>query len=332
MIKILACGFVVTDIIAVDLPKFPDPGELVYAPLGIKLWIGGHPANLSINLRQLGVKKGEVAIVAAIGPDILGNFVRRFLRSKGVMSFLQKVGDAETGKTLVLILKGKDRGFIVDPGADLHLSYDHVVDVVKKLRPKVFYLACGILGEFDFKVGDLLKLCYEHGSLTMLDVVRPHGKDWNFINSALKHVDIMHSNVDELRGLSGKEGKEGLRYMAEKGVKLPIVSDGASGLTAFFKGKYIHQPAFKVDVVDSTGAGDALCAGIIKRLLEYIDSGKSLEDLSLEEVSETLLYGQAAGAACVEAIGTTAGVIAKRVKYLLKTQGGEILSKTLIES
>lgn len=332
MVKVLLCGFVVTDMIAADLPKLPDPGEHVYAPRGIKLWIGGHPANISIDLRQLGAREGEVAITAAIGSDILGDFVEGFLRSKGVTCFLQRVRDVETGKTFVLVLRGRDRGFIGDPGANLHLSYDHVVDTIERFQPKIFYLACGILGDFDFMVRDLLKLCHEYGILTMLDVVRPLGKDWNFIDPALGYADITHSNVEELRGLSGRDDlKEGLLYMAEKGVKLPIVSDGASGLTALFKRKYIHQPAFRVSVMDPTGAGDALCAGIIKKFMEYINSGKSLEDLDLEDLSQILLYGQAAGAACVEAIGTTAGVTAKRVEYLLETQGRELIARTLIE-
>lgn len=321
------------DMIAADLPKLPDPGEHVYAPRGIKLWIGGHPANISIDLRQLGAGEGEVAIAAAIGPDILGDFVEEFLRSKGVICFLQRVGGAETGRTFVLVVRGKDRGFIGDPGANLYLDYDHVVDAIEKFQPEIFYLACGILGDFDFRVRDLLKLCRENGILTMLDVVRPLGKDWSFIDPALGYADITHSNVEELRGLSGREDvREGLRYMAEKGVKLPIVSDGASGLMALFRGKYIRQPAFRVSVVDPTGAGDALCAGIIKKLMEYMDSGRSLDDLDIGEISQMLLYGQAAGAACVEAIGTTAGVTAERVKRLLEAQGGELLARTLIET
>lgn len=331
MVKVLTCGFVVTDIIAVDLPKFPAPGDHVFAPHGIRLWIGGHPANISVDLRQLGMGEGEVAVAAAIGPDILGDFIEGFLRSKGVITFLQRVNEVETGKALVLVLRGRDRGFIADPGANSRLSHEHVIEVVEKLRPKIFYLACGILGEFDFKVSDIFKLCHEYGALTMLDVVKPFGKGWNFIEPALKYVDITHSNVEELRGLSGEGGKKGLLHMAKKGVKLPIVSDGPSGLTALFRGKYIRQPAFRVDVVDPTGAGDALCAGIIRKLIEHLTPGGTLEDLGFDEILEILLYGQAAGAACVGAIGTTAGVTAEKVEHLLRDQGMDVLSRTSIE-
>ena len=51
-----------------------------------------------------------------------------------------------------------------------------------------------------------------------------------------------------------------------------------------------------------------------------------------DELIETLLFAQAAGAACVESIGTTTGVSLKRVEELLKSQGEHVLSLTQIKS
>lgn len=330
--KVLACGFVVVDILAAGLPKLPEPGELLFAPRGVKFWIGGHPANLSVDLRQLGMGEGEVGAVLPIGRDFLGDFVEGFLTSKGVECFFQRVGGAGTGRTIVLVVEGKDRSFIGDPGANFHLSFEHVVGVVERARPRILYLACGILGGFDYKIRELFELCKGRGALTILDVVKPHGKEWSFIHPALPYVDVMHSNVDELRGITGcGDVRDGLRFLAGKGVKLPVASDGPSGLTALFKGSFITQPAFKAEVVDPTGAGDALCAGIAKKLSDALDAGKSLEELSLEEAAEVLMYGQAAGAACVEAVGTTAGVTLERVEKILREQGERVRAETTVE-
>ncbi|MBO3757627.1 MAG: hypothetical protein JTT14_00745, partial [Candidatus Brockarchaeota archaeon] len=76
MVEVLTSGFIVADIIAADLPKIADPGRLIFAPRGIKLTIGGHPCNVSIDLIQLGLEKGSVGIVGAIGKDVFGSFVR----------------------------------------------------------------------------------------------------------------------------------------------------------------------------------------------------------------------------------------------------------------
>jgi len=54
--------------------------------------------------------------------------------------------------------------------------------------------------------------------------------------------------------------------------------------------------------------------------------------LKHDELIETLLFAQAAGAACVESIGTTTGVSLKRVEELLKSQGEHVLSLTQIKS
>ncbi|MEM1728067.1 MAG: hypothetical protein QW662_06640, partial [Nitrososphaerota archaeon] len=70
--------------------------------------------------------------------------------------------------------------------------------------------------------------------------------------------------------------------------------------------------------------------GIIFKLSETLPR-KRFEEISLEDVLELLLFGQAAGAACVEKIGTTPGVTAERVRSLIEEQGERIRRSTLIE-
>ena len=331
-VDILTAGFIVVDIIAAGLSKIPIPGELIFAPLGIRLRIGGHPANVSIDLMQMNLEKGKVGTVGAVGDDFLKDFVKNILESKGLLTYLQEVKGVETGKTVILVVKGEDRRYINEPGANLSLSFDHVSSILRKVKPKIFYIASGLLGDFDFRVWELVKFCKENGIITMIDLVKPIGKDWNYIHPALKYSDIMHCNVLELRGVSGKaDVKDGLRWLVERGVGIPIISDGENGVFSIFKEAYIRQPAFKVKVVDPTGAGDALCAGILFKVYELLKSGKTLADLSVDEVAKILLYGQAAGAACIGMIGTTPGVTSERINGILDEQGEKVLSMTLIE-
>jgi sugar/nucleoside kinase (ribokinase family) len=85
------------------------------------------------------------------------------------------------------------------------------------------------------------------------------------------------------------------------------------------------MPAFEVKAIDETGAGDALCAGLIHSLLNL----KSPSEASLIEFTHALLFGQAAGAACVTAPGATTAVTTKNVKQLIKEQGERILASSL---
>jgi len=331
-VDILTTGFIVVDVIAAGLSKIPAPGDLVFAPLGVRLRIGGHPANISIDLMQMNIKEGKVGVVGAVGDDFLKDFVRNILESKGLFTYLQEVKGMETGKTVILVVRGEDRRYINEPGANLSLSFEHVSSVLKRVKPKIFYIASGLLGDFDFRVWELVKFCKENGIITIIDLVKPEGKDWNYIYPALNYSDIMHCNILELKGLSRKMNvKDGLRWLVEKGVRIPIISDGGRGVFSIFKETYIRQPAFKVKAVDPTGAGDALCAGIIFKIYDLLRSGKTLEDLSVDEVVKILLYGQAAGAACIGMIGATPGVTFERINGILDEQGEKVLSMTSVK-
>ncbi|MEM3561485.1 MAG: carbohydrate kinase family protein, partial [Nitrososphaerota archaeon] len=159
MTKIMTTGFVFVDILATELPMIPGPGEHVLAPPGIKIWIGGHPANVAVDLRQLGLRRGEVRTALAVGDDIFGDFVQKFLRSKGVSCRLQRVKNTSTGISLILVIKGKDKAIVGNHGANHFLDYDHVMQSLKDFNPEILYVASGILGEFDLKLKELLEHC-----------------------------------------------------------------------------------------------------------------------------------------------------------------------------
>jgi len=330
--KIMTTGFVVTDILATELPRLPGPGEGVIVPPGIKVSLGGHPANVSVDLRQLGLKKGEVRTALAVGDDMFGDFVQKFLRSRGVTGRLQRVTGASTGISLVLVVKGQDKAIVGQFGANLYLDFNYVMSALRASKPKILYVASGILGEFDLKLKDLLEYCFRNRIHTVVDLARPYGKEWNYSHPALPYMSVLHSNVQELQGITGQIGqKDGLKWLVERGVKFPIVSDGKHGSMILFKDKLIKQPAFDVNVIDPTGAGDAMCAGTARKLLDIVEDGRSIEELNIQEAKEILLFAQAAGAACVEEIGTTTGVTTEHVNRILKEQGERILSRTTVE-
>ena len=69
--------------------------------------------------------------------------------------------------------------------------------------------------------------------------------------------------------------------------------------------KYLHQPVFEVEVVDSTELATRSALGLIKFIASRRLSKDRFANPSMEEHSEILLFSQATGAACVEGIGTT---------------------------
>lgn len=95
-------GILVLDIIAADLPKISDAGELTFTDRGIEVHMGGHAANVAVDLRKLGLKKGEVSTVGPVGEDIFGDFLENELAKHGIITRLQRVREVGTQRTSCL--------------------------------------------------------------------------------------------------------------------------------------------------------------------------------------------------------------------------------------
>ena len=325
---VTCAGILVVDIIAAHLPKVPDPGELVYAPKGIEIHNGGHASNVSIDLRKLRVPEGEVSSVGAVGEDVFGDYLKNVLESHGIVVHLEKIADANTSIDLILVVSGEDRRFHVDVGANWYLKPEHVSSILKKEKPLIFYVGgVGLTGRLDEGLAKILETAKHLGCITFIDPVTPYNRGWDFIISPMKWTDIFHCNRNEAKSITGKANpQEAAKVLTDKGAKLVIISLGEKGLIAKTRDAFFEMPAFKVPVIDPTGAGDALCAGIIKGLLEATERKRcELTELSSDELAQILLKGQAAGAACVTKVGTSTAVTEENVNKILEEQGEQIL-------
>ena len=330
---VTCAGILVSDIITANLPRISDPGGVTYAPSGIKLCIGGHSANVSIDLIKLGLPKGEVSSVGAVGEDFFGDFMENELKKHHVITHLQRVREARTSMNLILVVKGQDRRFHIDVGANYWLTPDHVQAILKEEKPLIFYVgATGLLGKFDEQLVDTLQKAKKLNCITFVDPIAPHKHGWNTLLSALKWTDILHcNNIEALNMTNNKELKEAMETFMKEGVNLAVITMGEHGLVAKTKKFRLTMPAFKVPTIDPTGAGDAFCAGMVYRLVQMMRH-KKLEMLKMPigDLTSVLLEGEAAGAACVTDVGTITAVTRENVDKLLKEQGSTILKHTLI--
>ena len=332
VLKVLAGGFLVADIVVADLERIASPGELVYAPRGIVLSIGGHPANVSVDLVKLGVEPDSVGVCGAVGNDFFGDFIVKTLEGYGLKLFIERV-PASTNKNVILVVKGEDRRFHVELGASNLLKPETLVELAERERPDVFYLASGITDLVDARIGEVFERAARVSRITFSDSVQPHKKGWSYILPAFSHVAVFHCNESEAKGLTGAADLEGaLRRLLGWGVKLALVTMGERGAVAANKRWVVEQPAVKVAVIDPTGAGDAFCAGVIWKLLKLGFSASELSEVSGEELAALLLYGQAAGASACAAPGTTEGVSRSKVEELVERQGSPLLRETKIRS
>ncbi len=326
MTLVFLAGIAVVDIIATDLPGVPSAGELIFTPKHIELHVGGHTCNVSSDLVQMGLKPSEITMVIPVGPegDVFADFIVKELEKRGLKPYLQRT-DKPTSKTMVIVVKGEDRRFINDPGANLAFDPDEVIKLFEEEGGVVFYVgATGILGRFDDKLPEVCKKAKKKGYITFVDPVTPYRKGWNHLISSMENIDVFHCNDMEAKQMTGmKDVKEAIRWMLNRGVKLAIVTMGEKGLLAGFKENTVFVPAFKVEVVDPTGAGDAFCAGVIHSLVTKPLLGrvkKGLEQLEVEDVVEILVKASAWGAACCMGVGTTSAVKPEVVSRVLSSE------------
>ena len=312
------------DIVAADLPRISEPGELVYAPGGIELHVGGHAANVAIDLSKLG--QTGVAAAGGVGEDPLGAFIVTELEGQGVEVHAETPAGFHTAKNLALIVKGEDRRFHAELSANTMLSPGHVLRAIEETRPKAFYQGTvGGMRLIDGRLDEVLGGARGLGCVTAVDVVMPYEGGWRRLEETLPIVDVFHCNEREGAAFTGEDDPiAASECILRMGVGLCLITMGPWGLVAANMEARLRMPAFKVDAVDPTGAGDAFCAGVISAILESGMDRDGLARAPGDALRRILLDGAAAGAACVSAPGATTAVSREAVDILLAEQGDRV--------
>lgn len=308
---ILLSGFLLVDFSAVNLMMLPLPGELLYATIGMNP--GGHPDNVALTLARLGHDGKDVTVFGTVGRDELGDLIEHRLASFGISSRLKRT-EGSTGVTLALSVRGRDRSFIADPGANASFDADALEALLRELKPDIFYMASGALGEADGRVAEVLALAKREGSMTFGDLVRRRDGDWGFAFQQLTYLDVFHVNASEAADMTGAGPEDAARALSRAGAGLAVVTK-EDGLSASWDGgrQSLTQAGFRVEeVLDTTGAGDAFVAGLIEKV-----SKEGLPS-TREEIEEQLLFAQAVAAVKVSGVSTTAISSAAVEKMLQK--------------
>ncbi len=318
---VLVSGIAVVDLIASGLVRIAEPGELRFC--AVRPTIGGHACNVSVDLVRLGLKPSQLRAVFPVGRDVFGDFVAGRLAARGVKAVPVLAREAATSLDLILVARGEDRRYHVDPGANLEMTAAPVMALLRKERPRIFYTGgAGLLGGYDRGLAAVLRQARALGALTFVDAVSPYGGSWAFLRRALPFTDIFHCNADEALSLVGlRDAARAAEAIRRLGVRHVLVTLGGRGAVAAVAGGLLRIPAFRIKVVDPTGAGDAFSAGIILKTYERLRRGRTADGLTADEWGEILLYASACGAVCATGVGTTTAVRARAVEALMKARG-----------
>jgi sugar/nucleoside kinase (ribokinase family) len=296
---VVCAGLVVADHVCPPIDHLPRAGELI-AVGELVLNIGGGAANTAADLARLGV---GASVCARVGDDFFGRFATETLRSHEIDTQWLTVDDRlPTSQTLIVNVRGEDRRFIHCVGANAgFVAAD--LDAPLERAPRVLHIGYFlILPKLD--AGELaarFARARQAGTMTLLDVATPGpGNYLEPLKVVLPHTDVFVPNSDEAELiLREPDPVRQARAFRAMGARRVVITRGALGAVSISDSLCVQLGSYRVPFVDGSGGGDAFNAGYIVGLLE----GRSELDC--------LKLASAAGASCVRAVGTTAGVFTR---------------------
>jgi sugar/nucleoside kinase (ribokinase family) len=295
-IEVLCVGIAVADVMAKPIDDIPDWDRLSTFD-HIEHHIGGCAVNTGVDLVRLGV---PVGVSACIGRDGAGAFVRQSLIEAGVdASGLVETTEAATSYTFVMIGSDGRRRYLHHVGANAYFTESQVpADLIARAR--VLHMGGSLLmpamdGE---PTARLLERARKLSVVTSMDTAyNPNVDSRALTEPCLPHLDIFMPSVEEAGAVTGESEPESmLDRLAAHGVPTLGVTLGAEGCLIRAGGQTRRFPAYKVEVVDGSGAGDAFMAGFLYGVLQGW------------EIDRTARFANATAAHCIQAIGCSAGV------------------------
>jgi sugar/nucleoside kinase (ribokinase family) len=290
--RVLVVGELNVDIIAVGIQPVPVMGAEVIAK-DCQLTLGSASAIFSVGMSRLG---SRVTFVSKVGADTLGDFCLKALESEGISTaHVRRRRTEKTGVTISLSA-ARDRALITYPGAIATLTaQDFDTSLMKRhqhMHLTSYYLQHGLRPA----IPDLFKKAKAEGLTTSFDPNSDPTSSWsNEINKVLRNTDILFVNEREATELTGVKKKTDALKSLGRLVPCAVIKLGRKGAAAIHNGRLVKHPGFKVDAVDTTGAGDSFDAGFVSAYL----LGASIEDC--------LRNGNACGALSTQRAGGTAG-------------------------
>lgn len=261
---------------------------------------GGAPCNVLAMLAKLGHR---TAFVGKVGADVFGRRLRQVVTDAGIDTS-GLVEDQQVNTTLAFVHTfedgDRDFSFYRNPGADMMLT---AADVKEELLTdcRIFHFgSLSMTAEGCRKATEVsVARAKQAGALISFD---PNLREplWDSLETAKERIlygltqcDILKISDNEIEWLTGeKDYKKSAAILKERyRIPLILVSLGKNGSMAFSDGTFAQMPGYRVNTIETTGAGDTFCACVLHYILE-----NGYRAYSEEELTELLRFANGAAA------------------------------------
>jgi sugar/nucleoside kinase (ribokinase family) len=293
--RVACVGTYIVDVLGRPVSELPR-GQVSSRLEEIRLTAAGTAGGTSVDLARMGA---EVIALGAIGRDNIGAFLMSVLLAEGVdPSALVRKGGVQTSATILPIHPDGSRPAWHVPGANARFTLEDVAWDALSTCDAVHLGGLTALPGIDGEpAGQILAYARDHDALTTADFLGVRGEaTLERLAHCLPHVDILMPNEAEALAVAGDDdvstAAERLRSLGAGSV---IVKRGAEGCLILDDQGERSLPAHDAPVVDTTGCGDAFCAGVIVA---------SCAGWSIDEAAR---LGCATGALNMRGLGSDAG-------------------------
>jgi len=290
-------GLYILDVLGRPVTKIPDRGNVEFID-EIRLTVAGTAGGTVVDAAKLGLK---CLAVGAVGDDEKADFVIATLQKFGIdASAMQRLKGIPTSATILNVRPNGDRPALHVRGASDHFdvaptAYDQIFDA-----PIVHLGGTGLLKKLDGAPSRvLLQEAKKRGKTVTFDLIAANADTIKIVKPLLPYIDYFMPSIEEAKDMSGRDTAEDCaRFYLDQGATCCVFTLGGEGAFYAHKdGTRLKVPAYDINVVDTTGCGDAFDAGFITALHRKMDPEQSVR------------FAQAAAALVATGLGSDAGIV-----------------------
>jgi len=253
MPKIVVVGSANTDMV-VKSPRIPGPGETVIGGEFL-LAAGGKGANQAVAAARLGA---DVTFVACLGNDVFGDQAIAGYQHEGIdTTYIVRDPEAASGVALIVVDAHGENSIAVASGANARLSAADVERAADRIcRADVLLVQLEVPME---AVRKAIELAHSAGVPVILNPAPAQEVDPDL----LRMVTLATPNEHEIRVVVGRQDPDAaISAMLKAGTQTVLVTIGKRGVLWASGATRTRIPAFEVQAVDTTAAGDAFSGGL----------------------------------------------------------------------
>jgi sugar/nucleoside kinase (ribokinase family) len=270
---ILVAGEINPDLVLTGdvVPAFGQAEKLVdFASFSI----GSSSAIFACGAARLGLKVGFIGVC---GDDLFGRFMLDEM-SRREVDISPVIVDATVSTGMSVILStSTDRAILTHVGSMDRLRADQITDELLARARHIHVASYFLQTALQPGLPDLFRRAQTIGLTTSLDPNwDPSGK-WSGFDELLPYVDVFLPNENEALALTGSENDEQALLILAKKCPWVAVKLGARGAVARQGSEVANSPAFKVNVLDTTGAGDSFDGGFLYGYLHSWSLARSVK-------------------------------------------------------